>query len=82
MADEAVHLSDEELTTLTEARARAQRLLDELRQRRQELDLTPAALPAEQLAAGRAAMQKAIESAERVLVNLDKALQLARGPLN
>ena len=82
MADDGVHLSDEELHTLTEARARAQKLLDELQLRQAELDTAAPNLPVDQLAAGRAAMQKAIESAQRMVENLDKALQLARGPLN
>jgi len=82
MADDAVRLSDEELKTLAEARTRAQRLLDELQLRQSELDAAALDLPAEQIAAGRAAMQKAIESAQRMVENLDKALDLTRGPLN
>lgn len=82
MADDAIRLSDEELHTLTEARARAQKLLDELQQRQAELDAVVPTLPAADVVAGRAAMQKAIESAQGMVEHLDKALQLARGPLN
>ncbi|HUI26728.1 MAG TPA: hypothetical protein VL403_11655 [Candidatus Kryptonia bacterium] len=82
MADGSAHVSDEELHTLTEARARAEKLLDELQLRQAELDAAAPNLPADQLAAGRAAMQKAIESAQRMVQNLDKALQLVRGTLN
>ncbi len=82
MAADGVQLSDEELQALAEARKRAQTLLDELRQRQAELEGNASPLPPDKLMEGRAAMQKAITSAQRMVDNLDKALQLARGPLN
>ncbi len=80
MAEASVRLSEEDLRTLTEARARSLQLLEELRQRQVEME--GSGLSPEKLAEGRAAMQKAIAAAERMIDNLDKALQLARGPLN
>jgi hypothetical protein len=72
----------ESLKTLVEARARAQQLLAELRKRQAEVDAQPPDLPPEQLAAGRVALQKAIESAERVVRDVDAAMKIAVAALN
>jgi predicted RNase H-like HicB family nuclease len=77
-----IELDDDDLKTLAEARERAQRLLTELLRKRAEIEADPPDLPLDKLAAGRLAMQKAIESAERALQNLDEAMKVAVGPLH
>jgi len=66
----------QEIQMLIEARARAQRILDELLERQTEIEAAASDLLPGQLAAGRAAFRKATESARRVLENLDQALKL------
>jgi hypothetical protein len=58
---------------LVEAQQKASALVDRLREQQAEIDANPPDLPPEQLAAGRAAMRKAIESAERTLAALRAA---------
>ncbi len=72
----AVVRDAQEVQMLIEARARAQQMLDELVRRQAEIEAAAADLSEEQLAEGRAAFQKATESARRVVENLDQALKL------
>jgi molecular chaperone GrpE (heat shock protein) len=75
-------IDDEELQTLIAARAKAEELVAKLLQQQAEVEASPPDLPAEKLAAGRLALQKAIESAQRMLENLDAALKIATGPIH
>lgn len=67
---------------LNETRAKAEMLLAELLKQQAEVEAKPPALSAEQMEQGRAAMQKAIESARRVLKSLDAAQQIASIDMN
>jgi hypothetical protein len=71
-------LNDPETTAmLHEARSKAERLLSELLKQQAEVEANPPKLSPEQLEAGRAAMQKAIDSARRMLKSLDEAQKIA-----
>jgi len=67
---------------LTEARAKAEHLLSELLKQQAEVEAKPPALSAEQLEQGRFALQKAIDSASRMLKSLDEAQQIAAIDMN
>ena len=67
---------------LIEARKKAEHLLSELLKQQAEVEAKPPTMPAEQLAQGRFAMQKAIDSARRMLKSLDEAQQIASIDLN
>jgi len=71
----AVVRDAQEVQMLIEARARAQQMLDELVRRQAEIEAAAADLSEEQLAEGRAAFQKATESARRVVENLIAPVQ-------
>ena len=58
---------------LARARQQACKLLEDLLEQQRQLECT-AALPPEQLAQGRAALARAVESLQRVLHNLDHPL--------
>ena len=62
---------------LREAKARGEKLLAELLEHQAELDANPPDLPAPQLKQGREAMQKAIDSARRMVDSLNQAQQIA-----
>ncbi len=68
-------MTNDDLATLIEAKAKAQRLLAELEERSAEVNLNPPAISAEALAEGAAALKKAIESARRLNTALDQAIQ-------
>jgi hypothetical protein len=71
-------LNDPETTAmLNEARSKAERLLGELLKKQAEVEANPPKLSPEQLEAGRQAMQKAIDSARRMLKSLDEAQKIA-----
>ena len=63
-----------ERQVLADARQRARKLLDDLMRQQAELDASPPALDAQRLAAGRAALQGAIDSSRRMLQSIEKAL--------
>lgn len=65
---------------LDEALTRARALVAELEKQKKEIDASPPAIGAEQLAEGRHAMIKAIASARRMLVSLEEAERLADSP--
>ena len=68
----------EEMKVLTEARQRAQRLLDEmLKQQADLLQNPPKHLEPDKVELGKTAMQKAIDAARRTVQNVDDALKLA-----
>lgn len=67
----------ETIRMLHEARSKGERLLSELLKQQAEVEANPPKLPPEQLEAGRQAMQKAIESARRMLKSLDEAQKIA-----
>ena len=62
---------------LREAKARGEKLLAELLKHQAELDANPPDLPAPQLKQGREAMQKAIDSARRMVDSLNQAQRIA-----
>jgi hypothetical protein len=71
-------LNDPETTAmLNEARSKAERLLGELLKQQAEVEANPPKLATGQLEAGRQAMQKAIDSARRMLKSLDEAQKIA-----
>ena len=72
----------ETVKMLTEARAKAEHLLAELMKQQAEVEANPPDLPKEQLEQGRHAFQKAIESAQRMLKNLDDAQKIAAIDMN
>jgi len=72
----------ETVKLLTEARTKAEHLLSELIKQQAEVEAHPPDLPAEQLEQGRYALQKAIESAQRMLKGLDEAQQIAAIDMN
>lgn len=72
----------ETVKMLTEARAKAEHLLSQLLKQQAEVEAKPPDLPAEKLEQGRFAMQKAIDSARRVLKSLDEAQQIAAIDMN
>ena len=67
---------------LTEARAKAEHLLSELLKKQAEVEANPPDLPPEKLEQGRYAFQKAIESARRMLKNLDDAQRISAIDMN
>jgi hypothetical protein len=67
---------------LDEAREKARRLVQKLREQEVELEAHPPQLPLEKLLEGRQAMRKAVESAERMLANLEAATAISRVPFN
>lgn len=67
---------------LREAQTKAQALLEALRKQQAEVEANPPDLPAEQLAAGRAAMQNAIAAAEKTLAALTTAGMSLQGSNN
>ena len=64
-------------TMLREARAKAEHLISELLKQQAEVEANPPDLPTEQLQVGREAMQKAIDSARRMLASLEDAEKIA-----
>jgi hypothetical protein len=77
MTHPMVDIDAEELNTLIEARSRAKQIVDELRAQQVKLTAAPPTAPADQLAAGRDALARAIAAAERTLSSLEQALKLA-----
>jgi hypothetical protein len=67
---------------LDEARVKARRLVEKLKEQEVELDAHPPELPLDKLLEGRQAMRKAVESAERMLANLEAATAISRVPFN
>lgn len=61
---------------LHEAQRKAHRLLEELRGKQAELLASPPNLDPEALAAGRLALQKAIDSAQRMVESIDAAVRI------
>jgi hypothetical protein len=75
--------SDPEVVKLlTEARTKAEHLLSELLKQQAEVEAKPPDLPKEQLEQGRHALQKAIDSARRMLKGLDEAQKISAIELN
>ena len=62
---------------LREAKTRGEKLLAELLKHQAELDASPPDLPPQQLKQGREAMQKAIDSARRMVDSLNQAQRIA-----
>lgn len=79
MPDE-LNLTATELEALFEARAKARQMVAQLERYQADAAASPPDLPAAQLAAGRAALLKALQSARRMLENLDAAIALVTGP--
>lgn len=69
-------MADPQLEMLLVARDKALRLVETLRKERDELAAKPPALDPDQLAEGQEAMNNALAAAERMLSNLDAALEL------
>jgi hypothetical protein len=70
--------SDPEIVQmLKDARAKAERLLAELIKQSAEVEANPPDLPPDRLQQGRHAMQKAIESATRMLKGIDDAQKIS-----
>lgn len=79
----AVEPDDPEMQAmLVEARKKAETLVQALRDQQAEIEANPPDLPADQLAAGREAMQKAVAAAERTLAALIAAGLTSQGPNN
>jgi hypothetical protein len=72
----------ETVKLLSEARKKAEHLLSELLKQQAEVEAKPPDLPAEKLEQGRHALQKAIESATRMLKSLDEAQQISAIDMN
>jgi hypothetical protein len=72
----------ETVKLLTEARSKAEHLLSELLKNQAEVEANPPDLPPDKLEQGRHALQKAIESARRMLKGLDEAQQIAAIDMN
>ena len=70
-----MNISPQQTEMLRQARQRAEKLLGDLLRQQAEIEQSPPKLEPGQLAQGRMAMQKAIESARRCLDNLDDALK-------
>ena len=79
MAEQELKLSEADLQALFEARAQAQTIVDQLERQHAQSDASPPDLPPAELAAGRAALMSAIQSARRVVENLDAAIALVTG---
>jgi len=62
---------------LRQAREKAEKLLNDLRANKVELEANPPQLSPEQLEQGRTALNNAIASAERMLKSLDDAQRIA-----
>lgn len=62
---------------LLEAKAKAERLLEEVQRMAAEAEATPPPIPPEDLAASRLAMANAVASAERMVRSIQEALQAA-----
>ena len=73
---------DQTISTLMQARQRAEKLLGELLQQQAELDANPPSIPADKLIQGRAALQNAIAAARRMVQSLDAALAVPRKEQN
>ena len=69
-------MADPQLEMLLVARDKALRLVEALRKERDELKANPPALEPAQLAEGQTAMNNAVTAAERMLSNLEAALEL------
>jgi hypothetical protein len=70
--------ADDEMKMLTEALARARRLVAGLEREQAEAERAPReGLTAEQLAAGREALENAVASARRMLAALEEAYEIA-----
>jgi hypothetical protein len=72
----------ETVKMLNEARTKAEHLLSELLKQQAEVEAHPPDIGAEKLAQGRYAMQKAIDSARRMLKSLDDAQKISAIDLN
>ena len=79
MIDDDLNLSDAELEALFTARAKAQVIVDQLERQQLDIDAPRPDLSETQLAAGRAALLHALQSARRMLENLDAAIALVTG---
>lgn len=75
-------MDSHQLQFLLDARQRAKKLVEALRDQQAEIDAKPPDLPPEQLADGRQAMQNAIASAQRMLQALEDALGTDPGTMN
>ncbi len=80
VSDDELNLGEAELQALFEARAKAQAIVDQLERQRAQTEAAPPDLPPAQLAAGRAALLQALQSARRMLENLEAAIALVTGP--
>lgn len=69
-------MADPQLQDLIAAKDMASRLVESLRKERDALAANPPALEPDQLAQGREAMNNALAAAERMLSNLESAIQL------
>lgn len=70
-------MPDPDVPMLIEALAKAQRLLEEVKRSAADAEANPPPISPEDLAAGKAAMAKAVASAERMVQALQQALDLA-----
>ena len=70
--------TEDQIQLLLTARDKARKLLEEIVRHQAELDAEPPALERAQLEAGRAAMRKAVDSAERMLQSIEDALASVR----
>lgn len=77
--DDDLHLSEEELHALFTARMKAQAIVDQLEQQREQVEAAPPGLSPTQHAAARVALLNAIQSAYRMLDNLNAAIALVTG---
>jgi hypothetical protein len=67
----------DELGLFRGAKENAEKLVTELLARRAELNRSDPTVPEDQLAAGRTALDRAIESAKRMVESLDAAIRAA-----
>jgi hypothetical protein len=70
------------IEVLTSALEKATKLLNDLRRQQAEVEASPPALPAPQLQQGRTAMNNAVASTQRMVDNLQGALEIARAASN
>ena len=70
--------TEDQIQLLLAAREKARKLLEEIIRHQAELDAAPPALDRARMEAGRLAMQKAIDSASRMLQSIEDALASIR----
>lgn len=74
MTAQVSHVDPDQLELLRQARDRAAKLLEDVRRQRDELVAQPPSIDPASLAEGRAAMDNAVASAERMLAAVEAAL--------